>query len=396
MVIKHIPAKILIVDDREDNHLSLETILEGEGFTFFHAMSGKEALRILLEETDFALIIMDVVMPGMDGFETADFIFKRVKLREVPILFLTANGTEEQLFEAFRRGAVDYITKPVNPHLLRAKVNVFIELSRKNRILEKQKKELKSINNNLETEINERKSSEKKIKTLNSQLNKKLKELEALDSFSYMVSHDFKGPLSNISLIAQILLKNESVNQDSQAKELISKIDTHIFRLNSLINDLLLFSHHDHKIQREDVDMNQVVQEVMDDVKMTYQLDNKVRIKVDKLPVVNCNPNLIKQVWNNLLSNSIKYSKVAKEPAIRIKTDLNDKKHVFSVIDNGIGFSTEESGNLFDVFSRLDSSKKIEGSGVGLAIVKRIIDKHGGKIWAESEPGKGSKFSFYV
>lgn len=396
LVVDNIPVKILIVDDREDNHLSLESVWEGEGYSFSHAHSGKEALRILLEDTDFTLIIMDVMMPGMDGFETASFISQRNKLRDIPILFLTARGSEDQVFEAFNLGAVDYISKPVNPQILRAKVNVFIDLSRKNKILESQKQELKIINSDLESEILERKASEKKVNALNRQLSKKLKELEALDSFSYSVSHDFKGPLSNISLITQILQKNKTIREDSQAYDLIKRVDSHVFRLNNLINDLLLFSHTDYEIHKEEVNMTEVVSGVLEEVEIAYRVNGDFNIDLDELPNAVCNPNLIKQVWTNLISNSIKYSKGVENPCIKIRAEFANDKNVFSVIDNGIGFDSGESEKLFNVFERLESAKKFEGSGVGLAIVKRIIDKHGGSIWVTSAPGKGSTFSFYV
>lgn len=391
-----IPVKILIVDDREDNHMSLETIWSDEDYTFVHALSGKEALRILLNDTDFTLIIMDVMMPEMDGFETASYIARRSKLKDIPILFLTARGTEGQVFKAFNVGAVDYISKPVIPELLRAKVNVFIELSHKNQTLESQKQKLKLANTALEVEIKEKKASEKKVKALNQQLSKKLKELEALDAFTYSVAHDLRNPLTNISIITQVLQSNDVVGNDKQATELVEKIENQVTKVNNLINDLLLFSHQEDDIVKEEVDMNKVVLDVIEDMKLTYRLNGQYEVIVDDLPVVKCNPTLIKQVWSNLISNAIKYSREKDKPIVRIEVATNESYPVFSVSDNGIGFDPKESDSLFKVFKRLDSAKKFEGSGVGLAIVKRIIDKHGGSIWAKSKPGQGTTFSFYV
>lgn len=396
MKIENIPVKILIVDDREDNHMSLETIWADEDYTFVHALSGKEALRILLNDTDFTLIIMDVMMPEMDGFETASYIARRSKLKDIPILFLTARGTEGQVFKAFNVGAVDYISKPVIPELLRAKVNVFIELSHKNQILESQKQKLKLANTALEVEIKERKASEKKVKALNQQLSKKLKELEALDAFTYSVAHDLRNPLTNISIITQVLQSNEAVGSDKQAVELVEKIENQVMKVNNLINDLLLFSHQEDELLKEEVDMNQVVQDVIDDMRITYNLNGQYNITVEKLPSVNCNATLVKQVWTNLISNAIKYSRDRSRPVVKIGVTTNESYPVFSVSDNGIGFEAKEADKLFKVFKRLDSAKKFEGSGVGLAIVKRIIDKHGGSIWAKSAPGEGTTFSFYI
>src|SRR5689334_1732199 len=187
--------KILLVDDREDNLLSIETILEPAGYTFVKAMSGREALKVLLNEFDFALILMDVKMPNLNGFETASLIYQREKLRHIPIIFITANNFgDENVFKGYSTGAVDYIYKPINPDLLRAKVSVFIDLYKKNHQLIAQEQRLVAINKNLENEVLERKMSEEKIKDLNRQLLENISRLETanqeLDRFAFMASHD--------------------------------------------------------------------------------------------------------------------------------------------------------------------------------------------------------------
>ncbi len=162
---------ILLVDDREDNLLSMETILESGKYNFVKATSGKQVLKILLTQVDFALILMDVNMPNLNGFETATLIYERERLRHIPIIFITANNYgEDNIFEGYRSGAVDYIYKPINPDLLRAKVSVFIELYRKNAQLLAQEQRLIAINRNLELEIQERKASEEQVSALNLQL----------------------------------------------------------------------------------------------------------------------------------------------------------------------------------------------------------------------------------
>ena len=391
---ENIPVKILIVDDREENHISLGSIWEKENYKFTHAHSGKEALRILLKDTDFTLIIMDVVMPEMDGFETASYIFQREKLKGIPIIFLTARGSEDSLFKAYNIGAVDYISKPVIPELLCAKVNVFIELSQKNKLLEYQKEQLKLINKNLEVEIKERIASERKVMILNHQLNKKLEELESLDAFTYSVSHDLKNPLANISIITQLLLMDYAGNFSEEAIDLIQKIEKQVHRLDHLIHDLLLFSKKGNEIQKKEVDMNEIVNGAIEEMKLSYNLNGRFQIEVDKLPNVKCDPGLIKQVWCNLISNAIKYSKEQESPFIKIEVQHINDQIVFSIKDNGIGFDLKESPRLFKVFNRLETAKNFEGSGIGLAIVKRIIDSHGGNIWAKSSPGEGATFSF--
>src|SRR5882762_10497696 len=163
--------KILLVDDREDNLLSIETILAPNGYQFVKANSGRQALKVLLNEFDFAMILMDVKMPNLNGFETAALIYEREKLRHIPIIFITANNYgEENIFRGYKMGAVDYIYKPVDPELLRAKVAVFVDLYRKNHRLLAAEQTLKAINRSLEQEIIERKISEEKVKDLNRQL----------------------------------------------------------------------------------------------------------------------------------------------------------------------------------------------------------------------------------
>src|ERR1041385_4933989 len=160
--------KIMLVDDREDNLLSMESVLELDGYRFVKATSGRQVLKYLLTDLDFALILMDVQMPNLNGFETASLIYERDRLRHIPIIFITAhNYGEENIYKGYRAGAVDYIYKPINADLLRAKVAVFVELYQKNHKLLAQEQKLIAINKNLEAEIAERKNSEEKIKALN-------------------------------------------------------------------------------------------------------------------------------------------------------------------------------------------------------------------------------------
>ncbi len=151
--------KILLVDDREDNLLSIETILQPSGYKFVKANSGRQALKILLNEFDFAMILMDVKMPNLNGFETASLIYEREKLKHIPIIFITANNYgDENMFKGYQTGAVDYIFKPINPDVLRAKVGVLIELYRKTRLLHEQEQKLIAINRSLEMEVKDQKS----------------------------------------------------------------------------------------------------------------------------------------------------------------------------------------------------------------------------------------------
>ncbi|MES1225831.1 MAG: response regulator, partial [Bacteroidota bacterium] len=187
--------KILLVDDREDNLLSVQSILEPGGYHFVKAKSGREALKVLLSQIDFARILMDVNMPNLNGFQTASLIYEREKLKNIPIIFITAHDDDDRnMFKGYRAGAVDYIAKPVNPELLRAKVAVFTELYAKTQQLQVQEQRLKTVNTNLENEIKEKMLSEKRINELNRQLIENINSLESankeLDRFAFMASHD--------------------------------------------------------------------------------------------------------------------------------------------------------------------------------------------------------------
>src|SRR5687767_9368250 len=163
--------KIHLVDDRPDNLFSIEAIIEKDTYTIVRANSGRSALKILLAEDDFSLILMDVQMPDLNGFETATIIYDRDKLKNIPIIFITAfSNDDDHIFRGYKMGGVDYIYKPINPELLRAKVGVFVELYRKTRQLQLQEKKLLSVNKSLNKEVQERRISEEKVQLLNQQL----------------------------------------------------------------------------------------------------------------------------------------------------------------------------------------------------------------------------------
>jgi CheY-like chemotaxis protein len=198
------PTKILLVDDREDNLMSIEAILGQDGYEFFRAYSGTEALKILLAETDFALILMDVKMPVLNGFETATMIYERERLKGIPIIFITANNYgDDNVYKGYEAGGIDYILKPINPQILRAKVSVFVNLYRAKTLLLEQERKLKAINETLNVEIRDRKASEEKVRYMNFQLIEKIDQLERanvnLKKLQRLASKEVTMPLEEIS-----------------------------------------------------------------------------------------------------------------------------------------------------------------------------------------------------
>ena len=407
--------KILLVDDREDNLLSIETILETDGYQLVKANSGRQALKILLKEFDFALILMDVKMPNLNGFETASLIYEREKLKHIPIIFITANNYgDENIFKGYKAGAVDYIYKPINPDLLRAKVSVFIELYKKNHQLLAQEKKLIAINKNLENEIRERKISEQKIHNLNSQLLENIAQLEEankeLDRFAFMASHDLQEPLRKIQTYSNRIIEKVGDNLPESVVDYLSRIQNASRRMKKLIEDLLSFSHTTSSVYTpETIDLNALVEEVR--AMLQEKIDEKKAvIEAEPLPVVHAVPVQFQQLFVNLLSNSIKYSKPEVPPKIRIASDIvpghiiggqqgiyHDRQyHHIRVEDNGIGFDQNFSHKIFELFQRLHGRNEYSGTGIGLAICKKILQNHQGYITAEGRPGEGSVFSIYI
>lgn len=400
--------KILLVDDREDNLLSIESLFETEGYRFTKANSGRQALKILLTEFDFALILMDVKMPSLNGLETASLIYEREKLKHIPIIFITANSFgDENVFKGYRAGAVDYIYKPIKPELLKAKVAVFIDLYTKNHKLLAQEQKLITINKNLETEINERKISEERVKGLNQQLLESIERLEAankeLDRFAFMASHDLQEPLRKIRMFGDRLFSKYENVFDEEAKMYMSRIQNAGERMQALIRDILMFSkislEHD---TFEDSNLNLIVDEVLQDLVPVSEVKGATII-VDKLPSLYVSPGLMRPLFNNLIGNALKYCKKDIKPVIKIYADtitfeskkrsgVPDKYWRIYIEDNGIGFEQKYAEQIFGMFKRLHSNTDYEGTGIGLTLCKKIVEEHNGFISATSISNEGSTF----
>lgn len=400
------PVKILVVDDREDNLLSIETILEKESYTIVKAISGRAALKILLTEQDFTLILMDVQMPDMNGFETASLIYEREKLKHIPIIFITAHDHgEEKMYEGYRMGGVDFIYKPINPELLKYKVSVFVELYQKTHQLINHEKKLLTANRSLEKEIEERRISEEKIRLLNEQLlmnNQQLKNtIEELDRFAYVASHDLQEPLRKILVFSDKIQSKYKNVIDEELDKSLDKIVKASERMQLLINDLLKFSR-DTSLSEDFalIDLNQLIDDVLADMEIEIER-NEAQLQIDELPKIWGIPSQMRQLFQNLVSNAIKFRKkdtlpqihIFSEPKVLLSDAINERELCRIVVqDNGIGFEQKFANEIFVVFKRLHSYHEFEGSGVGLSICKKIIDRHNGFITAESKIDHGSRF----
>ena len=394
-------TKILVVDDRADNLLSIESILEKDNYDIIKATSGRNALKILLSEFDFALILMDVKMHEMSGFETASLIYERQKLKNIPIIFITAHDyNEENIFKGYKVGAVDYIYKPINPEYLRAKVKVFIELYKKNQQLVSQEQKMIAITKNLESEINERKLSEEKIQGLNLQLLQYIEKLETankeLDRFAFMASHDLQEPLIKFRTFADRLNTNYSEKLDVDAAKYLKRIEYSAEKMQNLIQDILTFSKIANNMENYvEVDLNSLLTDILTEINAEHS-NVSINIITGKLPTIYSNQLLMSTLFQNLLNNAIKYRRDDVQHQIKIYSEFeegsSDKKYYrIYVEDNGIGFDQKYSDQIFKMFTRLHQNNT-EGNGIGLALCKKIVETHKGYISVRSKENEGTTF----
>jgi signal transduction histidine kinase len=393
-------VKILLVDDKPENLVALEAVLDGLGQELITAQSGREALRACLEH-DFAAILLDVKMPDMDGFEAAAMIREREQSKDTPIIFLTALKSEEHLFRGYYMGAVDYLYKPIVPEVLRSKVSVFVDLCRKNTILKKNRDALEQKNAELEKQIAERLRAESDVRNLNAELERRVEERtrelsrmnDELRQFAYVASHDLQEPLRTVASYAQLLARRYRNKLDKDADEFIEYMVGGVTRMHTLLNDMLAYSRVTESKDKplSPANLNAVVQSAIMNLDLTIS-ENHARVHVDSLPTLPGDEVQLTQVFQNLIGNAIKY-KSEEPPSVSISASEGDAEWIISVTDNGIGIDAQYTERIFGIFKRLHG-RELPGTGMGLAICKRIIERHNGRIWVESETGRGSKFSF--
>lgn len=377
-------VSILIVDDDAANLLALEATLECLGQNVVRANSGLEALRRVLDE-DFAVILLDVQMPVMSGIETAALIRERERSRHTPIIFLTGMvKTAEMMFKGYSAGAVDYLMKPVVSGILRAKVEVFVELA--------------IMRQELQDEINERARIGVEISKLNMALEQRNEDLlaanEDLETFGHSVSHDLRMPLRHIQGFATMLEESIAGSLTTENQRRLKLIRESASRMSQLIDDLLKFSRIGRiELRKSPVDMRELVRMTIDSLRPEFN-NRDVQWKVGALPKVAGDRNLLAQVWTNLLANSIKYTRPREAAHIEVDSMQHERELIFYVRDNGVGFNMAYSDKLFGVFQRLHHANEFEGTGVGLANVRKIVQRHGGRTWAEAEEGKGATLYF--
>ena len=387
---------ILIVDDRPENLLALEALLAAPDLNIVKVLTGREALKSILLQ-DFALILLDVQMPVMDGFETARIIKQREKSRHIPIIFLTAfSRGDRYMAEGYSVGAVDYLLKPIDPHALKAKVSVFVELHKKSQ-------QFKLLNEELLKTGSALKDANAALRGLNETLEQKVaertEELQAaykeMESFNYTVSHDLRAPLRHMRNFSQRLLAKYSDKLDEGGKDYLQRINRSGERMETLIEALLTLSMATRgEMHCEPVDLSSLCRAIASELTQANP-DRKVEFAVAEGLVAEGDERLLRLVMENLIGNAWKFTQVCENARIELGTVVRpDGKQAFFVRDNGAGFDMARASKLFCVFERLHPASEFPGTGIGLATVHRIIQRHGGCVWGEGEVGKGATFYF--
>ncbi len=375
-------VNILLVDDQPGKLLAHESVLAELGQNIVKAANGREALQCLLRQ-DFAVILLDVNMPDMDGFETAEVIRWRPRFEKTPIIFLTAyNTTDLDRLKGYSLGAVDYLFLPVIPEVLKAKVTVFVELARQKRLIQRQAENL-ALHNQEQTRQLEM------IQKLNEDLQEANRELEA---FSYTVSHDLRAPLRALKGYTDILLEDYGPKLEATAKEYLSNLERAVVRMDALTRDLLSYSRIvRQQIELEPVCVDAVCREVTAMNPALQPPNTEMVVPPDLLPV-RAHPTLLGQCLANLLDNAAKFVAPGVTPRIHIRTEPRGDRVRIWVEDNGVGIEPAHHQKIFGIFERVGNLKTNQGTGIGLAIVARAAQRMGGICGVESSVGNGSRF----
>ncbi len=354
---------ILIVDDRKENLLATEKVLRPLDAVIFKAISGNEALSLILRHR-FAVVLLDVQMPEMDGFETAALMQEHESMHGVPIIFVTAISKEERYAtQAAEIGAVDYIFKPINAEILKSKVKVYLDIY-------VQREQILKLNRNLQ------------------------QSNEELERFAYICSHDMQEPVRMMNNYASMLDEQYGSALDESGRKYLRFITGNAVHLRKMILDILAFSRVGREeIRLENVNPNQIGKEILAEFETDIE-QTKAKIAFDPLPEFVTSRTLIQILFQNLIGNALKFQNGSGAPEISIQAKAREGYWQFSVRDNGIGISPGFNEKVFTIFQRHHRKEEYPGTGIGLYTCKKFIELCGGTIWFESTPGKGTEFFF--
>ena len=360
----HLP-KVLICEDNEELTIYIVSLLRGF-CQIKTARDGKEALDIVAFWMP-DLVLTDVMMPGKDGIEVCKAIKSNPQTAKIVVVLLTALTHREAMLKGWEANADEYLFKPFHPDELITRIKSLLNV------------------------VAERKKAMEMIEQKNNELMRTSAELEY---FTSSVSHDLQTPLLNIDSSARVLAKEYQNKLDDGALVQFQVIKDNVQRMGHFVGNLLDFSRIARmELVKKPVDMNEIVEQLIGEMKFADK-NFTALVKLHNLNPAKGDPNLIKQLWNSLLSNAVKFSRMRKSPTIEIGTKKIDGKIAYYIADNGVGFDMRHAGRLFSLFQKLHEVEEFEGPGIGLAIAQQIVLKHGGKIWAEAKVGEGATFYF--
>ena len=351
--------KILLVDDRVENLIALEEMLQAESRTFIKALNVIEALRLAALTDDIGLILLDVQMPGMNGFEVAKLLASTQKTKNITVIFVTAINREEHfVLEGFKEGAVDYLSKPLNIKITRAKVKVFENLY----------------------------NAQKQLKEA---LIEKDRVIEKLERFGKVVAHDLKTPLAGIISLITLLQMDPRIQTIEDIKEEMEMLNQVSLNLSDMISSMLTDARNSENTL-EEVDVNLLITQI----KNNLFIPKHICLNLEKLPVLITNKIKLQHVFQNLISNAIKYHD---KDLGKLQIGVVEKVdfYQFFVEDDGVGIPYEDQERIFEKYEITSNvSVKDSSLGLGLSSIKTVIEEQGGKIWVDSQPQIGSTFYF--
>ena len=371
-------ATVLVVDDRQENLLAVEAVLEPLSCEVVTASSGADALRYLLGN-EVSVILLDVQMPGLDGFDTAAQIKERDRTREIPIIFMTAISRDQShRMRGYEAGAVDYLFKPVEPDVLRAKVSVFLELDRQRRLLREQAALLRR-------ELEERARAEALLAAQTAELKRSNADL---DAFCSVVSHDLQEPLRVVRGYVEVLQSGAPVEIDHVLQRMSGSVE----RMSLLIRDVLGYARVAVEESAPDaVELDAVLEEAIENLQAAIAEADADLVVDSPMPVVKGHRQLLVQLFQNLLGNAVKFRRPDQPCVVRVAAEPEATSWLVTVEDNGIGIPPGEEARVFEMFRRATPDRS--GSGVGLALCKRVVERHGGQITAEACSEGGTRMS---
>ncbi len=365
------PVSFLLVDDLEENLLSLDALLRREGLTLLKARSGDEALELLLRH-EVALAIVDVQMPGLNGFELAELMRGNERTRRVPIIFVTAGSADNQRrFRGYEAGAVDFIQKPIEPDILRSKADVFFELYR-------QRQQIAAQRDELELQAAALKEADRRK-----------------DEFLATLAHELRNPLAPLRHGLDVLRRNPDADAAGDIREMMDRQLVHLVRLIDDLLDVSRVSEGKIELRREPVTLAGIVQSAIESSRpLVEQGHHRLSVDIDPEPLwAHADPTRLSQVVANLLNNAAKYTPAGGEIDVSVRRQANDG--LITVADNGIGIPEGMQSQVFQMFTQIDDHQALAqgGLGIGLALVRQLVALHGGEVEAASAgPGKGSAF----